>query len=257
MSKGVVKRNTVDKRSSKMVIVVCVSLVVIIIVTLALVMRSTLNSFNKLSETERGSKPIGFILMNETAKKGQTVFLGDSITENYRVSEFFADYTAEKGRLVYNRGISGEVSGEMNKRFEQTVLPLAPQNIVILIGTNDLARGVEPVNIAKNIEQVLSLSRSTYHETNIILQAVYPTNPTITDSFMRMVLHGRRTAASIKTLNGLLEEKAQMYNAIWLDVSSSLVDEAGNLDKRFTFDGLHLNAAGYRVVTEKILPLLQ
>jgi lysophospholipase L1-like esterase len=158
---------------------------------------------------------------------------------------------------VYNRGISGEVSGELAKRFEENVLTLSPRNIVILIGTNDLARGVEPAAIAKNIEQVVSLSRAAYPDINIILQAVYPTNPTINDRFMRMILHGRRTTASIKALNGLLEKTAKEYGAVWLDLNAGLADEAGNLDTKFTFDGLHLNAAGYRVVTEKIRPLLK
>jgi lysophospholipase L1-like esterase len=240
------------------IIVFCsIFLVLAIIVTLVLLMSSALKSFTKLSETERSSKPMGFILMNETAKKGQTVFAGDSITENYRVSEFFAEYTAETECLVYNRGVSGEVSEEMKRRFEQSVLSLAPRNIVILIGTNDLAKGTAPADIAKNIAHVLSLSRSACPEANIILEAVYPTNPTINDRFMRMVLHGRRTAENIRALNNLLEETAKEYGAVWLDLTGSLADEAGNLNEKFTFDGLHLNAAGYNIVTKKILPLLK
>jgi lysophospholipase L1-like esterase len=246
-----------DKSHSIIVVFCSIFLILTIIVVLVLLIRYLSNSFNKLSETERGSKPVGFILMNETAKKGQTVFVGDSITENYRVSEFFAEYTAEKGYLVYNRGVGGEVSEEMKRRFEQSVLTLDPRNIVILIGTNDLTRGIAPVDIVKNIAHVLSLSRSTCPDANIILEAVYPANQTINDRFMRMVLHGRRTAENIRALNNLLKETAREYGAVWLDLTGSLADESGNLDEKFTFDGLHLNAAGYRVVTEKILPLLK
>jgi lysophospholipase L1-like esterase len=251
------KEKVMDKSHSSIIVFCLIFLVLAIIVTLVLLMRSTLNSFDKLSKTERVSKPIGFILMNETAKKGQTVFVGDSITENYRISEFFADYTAEKGCLVYNRGVSGEVSAEMKRRFERNVLNLAPRNVVILIGTNDLARGAAPADITKNIAHVLSLAQFACPEGNIILEAVYPTNPSINDRFMRMVLHGRRTAENIRALNNLLEKTAKDYGAVWLDLTNSLADETGNLDKKFTFDGLHLNAAGYGIVTEKILPLLK
>jgi lysophospholipase L1-like esterase len=247
----------VEKNRSIIIVFCSIFLVLAIIVTLVLLIRYLSSSFTKLSETERGSKPVGFILMNETAKKGQTVFAGDSITENYRVSEFFSGYTAETGCFVYNRGISGEVSEELKGRFEQSVLTLAPRNIVILIGTNDLGQGKTPADIAKNIAQILSLSRSACPEANIILEAVYPTNPTVNEGLMRKVLHGRRTAENIRALNNLLEETAKEYGAVWLDLTGSLADESGNLNKKFTFDGLHLNAAGYNVVTERILPLLK
>jgi lysophospholipase L1-like esterase len=55
----------------------------------------------------------------------------------------------------------------------------------------------------------------------------------------------------------VLEETAKKYGAVWLDLTGSLADEAGNLNEKFTFDGLHLNAAGYNIVTKKILPLLK
>jgi hypothetical protein len=53
------------------------------------------------------------------------------------------------------------------------------------------------------------------------------------------------------------EKRVKEYGAVWLDLNAGLADEAGNLDAKFTFDGLHLNAAGYRVVTDKIRPLLK
>jgi lysophospholipase L1-like esterase len=228
----------------------------VMLVLVSVVMLVTANSFKKNAETERGVKTAGLSVMNGTAKKGQTVFAGDSITENYRVSEFFTEYTAETGYLVYNRGISGEVSGELAKRFEENVLTLRPRTIVILIGTNDLAGGVEPAAIVKNIEQMMLLARSADPETKIILQAVYPTNTAVTGRIISLMLHGRRTAASIGRLNELLREKAKEYGAVWLDLTALLADETRKLNEKFTFDGLHLNAAGYRVVTENLVPLL-
>jgi lysophospholipase L1-like esterase len=232
----------------------------VMLVLVSVVMLVTSNSFKKNAETERGVKTAGLSVMNETAKEGQTVFAGDSITENYRVAEFFTAYTAETGGLVYNRGISGEVSGELAKRFEENVLTLRPCTIVILIGTNDLAGGVEPAAIVKNIEQMMSLARSADPETKIILQAVYPTNPAVTPAvtgrIISLMLHGRRTAASIGRLNELLRQKAKEYSAVWLDLTALLADETGKLNEKFTFDGLHLNAAGYWIVTENLAPLL-
>ena len=54
------------------------------------------------------SRAESFALLNQNyCEKGATVLAGDSITEGYTHTELFAEYTAETGIPVYNRGISG------------------------------------------------------------------------------------------------------------------------------------------------------
>ena len=65
-----------------------------------------------------------------------TVFMGDSITELWQLDAYFAPSDG----VILNRGIGGDITTHMAKRFEADVLQLRPRNVVILAGTNDVAR---------------------------------------------------------------------------------------------------------------------
>src|ERR1700687_2751129 len=68
--------------------------------------------------------------------KPRVVFLGDSITDLWRLNEYFPD------RDFVNRGISGQLASQMLGRMKADVTDLHPAAVVILAGTNDLARGI-------------------------------------------------------------------------------------------------------------------
>ena len=63
------------------------------------------------------------------------VFFGDSITDFWRLNEYFP------GKDYVNRGISGQVTSEMLGRMKEDVIDLRPKAMILLAGTNDLARG--------------------------------------------------------------------------------------------------------------------
>ena len=90
------------------------------------------------------SRAGSFAFLNQNyCEKGATVLAGDSITEGYTHTELFAEYTAETGIPVYNRGISGDTSDRLLERLEKTILNIKPKNLVLLIGTNDLGVGAD------------------------------------------------------------------------------------------------------------------
>ena len=66
----------------------------------------------------------------------RVVFMGDSITDFWRLNEYFT------GRDFVNRGISGQTTLQMLGRFMQDVVALKPKVVLILAGTNDIARGI-------------------------------------------------------------------------------------------------------------------
>ena len=51
--------------------------------------------------------------------------------------------------------------------------------------------------------------------------------------------------------------KADNSFSQWLDLTKVLSDEKGRLAKEYCYDGLHLNAQGFEVVSENIIPLLK
>ena len=95
--------------------------------------------------------------MKEFFTEGSTVlFYGDSITDAGRDKENGQDlgkgYAAKIAALYsvlfpnqhirfFNRGVSGNVSADLLKRYEKDLLALKPQYVFILIGINDTWHG--------------------------------------------------------------------------------------------------------------------
>lgn len=206
--------------------------------------------------TQKNTKKANYKFLNETeALHGQTVLAGDSITEIFNSYELFYKWSNENECAVYNRGISGDTSDRLAERFYDNVLNISPRNIVLLIGTNDIGLGGKIEDTAKNVKDILEQIRKISAETNVILQAVYPVNKKMSAEARAMV--GIRTNGKIQELNALLMPIAEEYSCIWLDLTDVLSDENGNLNKSYCYDGLHLNANGFRAVSERIIPLLK
>ena len=67
------------------------------------------------------------------ANENRVVFLGDSITDYWKLEDTFP------GKPYLNRGIRSQTTPQMLVRFRQDVISLKPRAVVILAGTNDVA----------------------------------------------------------------------------------------------------------------------
>jgi hypothetical protein len=105
-------------------------------------------------------------LPKPSAQNPRVVFLGDSITDGWRLEEYFP------GQDFVNRGISGQITGQMLGRFRQDVINLNPQAVVILAGTNDIGRGVSQTAIEHNLTMMLDLAEK--HRIKVILCTLLP-----------------------------------------------------------------------------------
>lgn len=207
-------------------------------------------------DTPKKTKRENYKLLNETkALHGQTVLAGDSITEIFNSYELFYEWSKQNDCAVYNRGISGDTSDRLAERFYDNVLNISPRNIVLLIGTNDIGLGGNADETVKNVCNILEQIRNNCPETNVILEAVYPVNKNLSAQSRAMV--GVRRNDKIGKLNSLLKPLAKEFGCTWLDLTEALSDENGNLNKNYCYDGLHLNAKGFEVVAENIIPLLK
>ena len=90
-----------------------------------------------------------------SAANPRIVFFGDSITDGWRLNEYFA------GKDYVNRGIGGQVTGEMLGRMQADVLDLKPQAVLILAGTNDLARSTPISTITNNYKMIAELAKAS------------------------------------------------------------------------------------------------
>lgn len=212
----------------------------------------TMNQYDLVKRTKREN----FRYLNETkALFGQTVLLGDSITEIFNWYELFYNFSKNSGQAVYNRGISGDTTNRMLERLYDNALNIKPKNLVILIGTNDIGNGAPIEFPLGNIEKAIIKTIDVCPDTNIVLEAVYPVNKTMSADAFGMV--GQRKNEVIRHLNLELKKVAEKYECAWLDLTDKLSDCNGNLKADYCYDGLHLNAQGFTVVAESIIPMLK
>ncbi len=170
----------------------------------------------------------------------RVVFLGDSITDGWRLNEYFT------GRDFVNRGISGQITGEMLGRMQADVIDLKPQAMIVLAGTNDIARGVPLAAIENNLTMIADLAQ--FHKIKPLFASVLPVSDYHKDVNPANERTKQRPPATILELNAWLKSFCARRNFGYVDYFSALADQSGRLAAELADDGLHPNAKGYRLM---------
>jgi lysophospholipase L1-like esterase len=173
--------------------------------------------------------------------ENRVVFFGDSITDIWHLDEYFP------GKPYINRGIGGQTTPQMLIRFRQDVIELHPKVVVILAGTNDIAGNTGPMrleDIEANYASMADIARA--NNIRVIFSSVLPVHNYTPQS---QNMYAGRSPAKILELNRWLKtDVAEHSGCIYLDYFSSMVDDKGLLKREFAEDGLHPNAAGYKIM---------
>lgn len=176
------------------------------------------------------------VMMHETVEvhPWNVVFLGNSITERGMWNEWFPAVP------VLNRGVGGDNAWGVYHRLD-LILKGKPVQIFLLIGINDLGRGIPVKMIASKYEQIIKKVLSDSPGTMLVLQTVFPINEAnIVFEYMK----GK--TSQIKALNKHIVNLAKDYDLSLIDLHKHFSDNESQMPERYTVDGLHLNADGYR-----------
>ena len=179
------------------------------------------------------------------AGKPRVVFLGDSITDGWRLQEYFPD------RDFVNRGISGQITGEMLGRMKADVINLKPAAMILLAGTNDLARGVALAAITNNISMIADLAAS--QKIKVILASILPVHDYNAADDPRFQRTTDRPPASILTLNKWIQDFAAAREYTYCNYHDAMTDNTGSLQAKLADDGLHPNSTGYRIMAPLVV----
>lgn len=172
------------------------------------------------------------------------VFVGDSITQDYNVYEYFPNHR------VYNRGIGGDTTVGLLTRLPCSVYELQPKTVVLLIGTNDFAMlETTPMEICERVQHIVDEILQFNPNIKIILQSIYPVNENLNPN----TVLPRKNKFIVET-NELLKK---IKHITFVDIFNLLVDHEGNLSKDYTIEGLHINSRGYEIITESLVDLLE
>ena len=176
-------------------------------------------------------------------EEGRVVFMGDSITDSWKLAEYFP------GKPYINRGISGQTTSQMLVRFRPDVIDLKPKVVVILAGTNDLAGNTGPTTLEAIQDNLKSMAElATAHGIRVVFASLLP----VSDYEMRdgkpIVQTVRRPPDQILALNKWMKDYAATNRHGYLDYFSAMVDDKGFFKDELSNDGLHPNAQGYVVM---------
>lgn len=170
--------------------------------------------------------------------EGRVVFMGDSITDGWKLSQYFP------GKPYVNRGISGQTTPQMLVRMYPDVINLHPAAIIILAGTNDIARNTGPVTLDMVEDNFRALSDlAEKHRIKVIIATLLPVS-----DYTQNKQTARRPPADILRLNDWLRSYAAEVHAQVADYYPALVDSQGALREGFSDDGLHPSARGYELM---------
>lgn len=166
-------------------------------------------------------------------KKHDVVFLGNSITEKGEWHEMLPK------KVVANRGIGGDNTFGVLARVEQ-IIALRPEKLFILIGINDLGRGLPVDVIAKNYAKLVDKIRQALPGTLVYVQSVLPLN----EDILKYAYLQNKTEL-VRELNLRIEQIGNQENVTYVDLHELFAGEDGQLKAAWSLDGIHLKPVAY------------
>ncbi len=167
------------------------------------------------------------------------ILAGDSL------SLWFPVELLPKQETWLNQGISGETSAGLLKRVKLFDIT-QPNTIFVMIGINDLIRGVDDTTLLNNYREIIRDLRWVHPDAQIVVQSILPhsgkqSNWEGRDRLLKI------SNERIRNLNQALKLIAEEEGAYYFNLHPLFTDTDGNLRPELSTDGLHLSQQGYLV----------
>jgi lysophospholipase L1-like esterase len=107
-----------------------------------------------------------------------------------------------------------------------------------MIGINDVFNGVAKGVTVSNIQKVLDDIRRKCPKTKLFLQSILPVNET-------NLIGNENLNLRIYELNNDLRIWCKDKNIIFIDIHPDFLNDKGEMDMQYTYDGVHLTKEGY------------
>lgn len=186
-----------------------------------------------------------------SGKAGQcrVVMMGNSITEFWE--ELHPGFFADNG--LVGRGIGGQVSSQMLVRFRQDVINLHPHVVVINCGTNDIAENNGPYDEDITVDNIRSMVElALNNDIHVVLSSVLPCDSFVWNTSVLNVQD------KILSLNRRIVALAEEFSLPFINYYPSMVyGRSLALHPAYTDDGVHPNSAGYNVMEDLLLEVLE
>jgi lysophospholipase L1-like esterase len=150
------------------------------------------------------------------------------------------------GAPIVQRGFGGSEISDVVHYAPRIVLPYRPRLIVFYAGDNDLNAGESPGSVLRDYQSFVELVWQSLPETRIAFVAIKP-------SGSRWALVEKMRAAN----EMIREYSARDPRLAYVDVFTPMLGADGKpRDELFVEDKLHLNAEGYALWRQILLPVV-
>jgi lysophospholipase L1-like esterase len=180
------------------------------------------------------------------AETQRIVFLGDSITDGNTYPLWVRQALAEAGKPVpvcINAGIAGDTAAGMRKRLERDVTPHRPTLVTLSAGINDVLRNVKVEDYEADVSASAEFCKAKHVPLVILTTTVL--GPKHAEADRRL-----------EELNAALRRVANKYGCRVAEVNKLMREARGRGEGLLEDDNVHLNEAGYRVMTRALLDAL-
>ncbi|MEZ5198000.1 MAG: GDSL-type esterase/lipase family protein [Bacteroidales bacterium] len=164
-------------------------------------------------------------------KPEDTVFLGDSLTESFDLQKHF-----NRPDFI-NRGMSGNMTDHVLYRLEE-ITNAKPALIFLMIGINDIYQGSDLNQVVKNIEIIIDRIRNESPASLLIVQSMLPVNE-------ERLLIDKYINTKVYEANNRLSVICKKKNLEFIDLHSDFLNNKGEMNNAYTYDGVHLTEKGY------------
>lgn len=191
----------------------------------------------------------------EAAVGGTTIFLGDSITEGWGVARGEGWVERLPGRNI-NRGISGDTTAGMLRRFSAHVLREKPARVVIMGGVNDLTERVPLADVIRNLQTMYD--RADMRGIAVVPAiCAAPDYPMLLENDWAPYYPGIQTLPeNLARLADWIRAYAAERNWLCLDFAQKFPNYTTDGYTRYFLDGMHPNDRGHEILARIAQPLL-
>ena len=218
---------------------------------------SELDVIQGFFKKEQKDKIDKYRILNETVVKGQILFTGSSLMEQFPINELLM--TEKMNCIIYNRGVGGFTTDDMLENMDVQVFGTEPSKIFINIGTNDISNPSISFEEAlthtmTNYENILVQIKEKLPETQVYMMAYYPVkeDAPIPDGPWGETMFKNRNNTNIPIANEAVKKLADKFGYTYIDVNNGLTDANGNLKEEYTIEGVHMYANAHCCVFENL-----
>lgn len=162
---------------------------------------------------------------------GETIIcFGDSLTEGVGAGsgeDYPAVLSRALGMPVINAGQRGDTTAQALERLSEAVLGKRPRLVIVLLGGNDFLRQLPRQETRRNLEEIVRRVQA---------------------QGAMVAIAGMRLGLFTDEFSAIFEETADELGALYIpQVMKGILTDAG-----LRSDPIHPNAAGYRLIAERI-----